>query len=256
MCDVLQLQQKLEEAGVTQEVKLSWRRSPDGNIFTREEEEELRPRSVSGMSCVSQASQKCLRRPRSVSGVSGVSLQQAGTGVGLVFFRGLEQVQGLFVDQSPEVLEGDVVPALHPHLIQDLDQPVLRLHLLQDAGTHGFLDFTTGPSEDQTLRGPDPRRIRPSEDQTLRPSEDQTLRGSDPQTLRGPDPRRIRPSEDQTLGGSDPQRTGPSEDQTLGGSDPQRIRPSEDQTLGPSEDQTLRGPDPQTLGGPDPQCSS
>ncbi|KAK1896038.1 Aggrecan core protein, partial [Dissostichus eleginoides] len=27
-----QLQQKLEEAGVTQEVKLSWRRSPDGNI--------------------------------------------------------------------------------------------------------------------------------------------------------------------------------------------------------------------------------
>ena len=41
MCDVLQLQQKLEEAGVTQEVKLSWRRSSDGNIFTREEEEEL-----------------------------------------------------------------------------------------------------------------------------------------------------------------------------------------------------------------------
>ncbi|KAK5873384.1 hypothetical protein PBY51_018430 [Eleginops maclovinus] len=35
-----QLQQKLEVAGVTQGVKLSWRRQPDRSIFTKEEEEE------------------------------------------------------------------------------------------------------------------------------------------------------------------------------------------------------------------------
>lgn len=59
------------------------------------------------------------------------SLQQAAALDGLVFACGVEQLDGLFVDQSPEVLEGDVLTALNAHLLQNLTQTVFVLHTLQ-----------------------------------------------------------------------------------------------------------------------------
>lgn len=62
---------------------------------------------------------------------SGASLQQAAALHVLLFVRGAEQLDGLLVDQSPEVLEGDVLTALNAHLLQNLTQTVLLLHRLQ-----------------------------------------------------------------------------------------------------------------------------
>lgn len=60
------------------------------------------------------------------------SLQQAATLDVLVFVRGREQLDGLFVDQSPEVLKGNVLTVLHTHLLQKLSQSLLLLHRLQE----------------------------------------------------------------------------------------------------------------------------
>lgn len=73
---------------------------------------------------------------RVVSGASQVSLrvfllqQAAALGV-LLLVHGVEQLDGLCVDQSPEVLEGDVLTALNAHLVQNLTQTLLILHGLQ-----------------------------------------------------------------------------------------------------------------------------
>lgn len=66
-----------------------------------------------------------------VSGVLPLSLQEAATLDVLLIVCGSEQLDGLFVDQSPEVLEGDVLTALNAHLLQNLRQTVLVLHSLQ-----------------------------------------------------------------------------------------------------------------------------
>lgn len=70
------------------------------------------------------------------------SLQQAATVGALLFVRGVEQLDGLFVDQIPEVLEGDALTALDPHLLQDLTQTLLGLHGLGESrqlfGDHGL----------------------------------------------------------------------------------------------------------------------
>lgn len=66
-----------------------------------------------------------------VSGVLPLSLQEAATLDVLLFVCGSKQLDGLFVDQSPEVLEGDVLTALNAHLLQNLGQTVLILHSLQ-----------------------------------------------------------------------------------------------------------------------------
>lgn len=66
-----------------------------------------------------------------VSGASRRSLQQAAAVGVLLFVRGAEQLDGLLVDQSPEVLEGDALPALNAHLLQDLTQAFFSLHSLQ-----------------------------------------------------------------------------------------------------------------------------
>lgn len=66
-----------------------------------------------------------------VSGVSQVSLQEAATLDALLLACGAEQLDGLFVDQSPEVLEGDVLTALNAHLLQNLPQTFIILHSLQ-----------------------------------------------------------------------------------------------------------------------------
>lgn len=66
-----------------------------------------------------------------VSGVLQVSLQEAATVGVLLFVCGVEQLEGLFVDQSPEVREGDVLTALNAHLLQNLAQTFFSLHSLQ-----------------------------------------------------------------------------------------------------------------------------
>lgn len=43
---------------------------------------------------------------------------------------GVEQLDRLFVDQSPELLKGDVVATFHLHLIENLGQTLLVLHTL------------------------------------------------------------------------------------------------------------------------------
>lgn len=40
---MFQLKQKLEDGGIREEVKLRWKRQPDGKIFHREEEERAPP---------------------------------------------------------------------------------------------------------------------------------------------------------------------------------------------------------------------
>lgn len=70
------------------------------------------------------------------------SLQQAGALGALVFAHGPEQLDGLTVDQLPEVLEGDVLAALDAHQLQDLTQALFTLHRLGDCrhlfGDHGL----------------------------------------------------------------------------------------------------------------------
>lgn len=66
-----------------------------------------------------------------VSGVLQASLQQAGALDVLLLVCGSEHLHGLFVDQSPEVLEGDVLPALDAHLLQNLSQTFLVLQTLK-----------------------------------------------------------------------------------------------------------------------------
>lgn len=77
-----------------------------------------------------------------VSGVLLVSLQQAATAGVLLFVCGVEQLDGLFVDQSPEVLKGDALTTLNPHLVQNLTQTLFSLHMLgkcrQLFGDHGL----------------------------------------------------------------------------------------------------------------------
>lgn len=69
-------------------------------------------------------------------------LQQAGALDVLVLVHSAEQLHGLFVDQSPEVVEGDVLTALDAHLLQDLSQTVFILHGLGKCwhlfGDHGL----------------------------------------------------------------------------------------------------------------------
>lgn len=50
---------------------------------------------------------------------------------------GGEQLDGLLVDQSPEVLKGDVLLLLHTHLLQELTQSLLLLHRLQQQAGGG-----------------------------------------------------------------------------------------------------------------------
>lgn len=74
---------------------------------------------------------------------SGVaSLQQAAALDVLLLVRGAEQLDGLFVDQSPEVLEGDVLTALDAHLLQNPTQTLLVVHGLGESwqlfGDHGL----------------------------------------------------------------------------------------------------------------------
>lgn len=68
-----------------------------------------------------------------VSGVLQASLQQAGALDVLLLVCGSEHLHGLFVDQSPEVLEGDVLPAFDAHLLQNLSQTFLVLQTLCDS---------------------------------------------------------------------------------------------------------------------------
>lgn len=63
------------------------------------------------------------------------SLQQAGALGAFLFVHGAEQLKGLVVDQLPEVFEGDVLAALHVHLLQDLTQAFFILHRLQAANS-------------------------------------------------------------------------------------------------------------------------
>lgn len=66
-----------------------------------------------------------------LSGVLQVSLQNAAALDVLLFVRGAEKLDGLFVDQSPEVLEGNVLTAMNAHLLKNLTQTFFILHSLQ-----------------------------------------------------------------------------------------------------------------------------
>lgn len=59
------------------------------------------------------------------------SQQQAAALGAPLLVHGVEQLDRLFVDQSPEVLEGDVLAALNTHLLQNLTQTLLALRGLQ-----------------------------------------------------------------------------------------------------------------------------
>lgn len=59
------------------------------------------------------------------------SLQQAATVDVLLFVCRPKNLDGLLVDQSPEVLKGNVLPVLHTHLLQKLPQGLLILCCLQ-----------------------------------------------------------------------------------------------------------------------------
>lgn len=59
-----------------------------------------------------------------------VSLQHTVTLHILLFVHGAEQLDGLLVDERPDVVEGDVLTALNAHLLQELTQALLALHLL------------------------------------------------------------------------------------------------------------------------------
>lgn len=61
----------------------------------------------------------------------GRSLQQAVALGALLLVHGLEELDGLVVEELPEVLEGDVLAALDAHLLHDLRHAVLALHRLQ-----------------------------------------------------------------------------------------------------------------------------
>lgn len=60
-----------------------------------------------------------------------VSVQHAATLDVPLLVGGAEQLDGLFVDQSPEVLEGNVLTALNAHLLQNVTQTFFILHRLQ-----------------------------------------------------------------------------------------------------------------------------
>lgn len=66
-----------------------------------------------------------------VSGALQVSLQHAAALDVPLFVSGAEQLDGLFVDQSPEVLEGNALTALNAHLLQNLTQTFFILHGLE-----------------------------------------------------------------------------------------------------------------------------
>lgn len=56
-----------------------------------------------------------------------LSLQQAATLDVLFFVGGAKKLDGLLVDQDPEVVKGDVLAALDLHLLQEAVQPRLAL---------------------------------------------------------------------------------------------------------------------------------
>lgn len=71
-----------------------------------------------------------------------LSLQQAAALGVLLLVCGIEQLDGLLVDQSPEVLKGNVLTALYTHLLQNLSQTLLILHHLQ-TGSRKWLPSVT-----------------------------------------------------------------------------------------------------------------
>lgn len=81
-----------------------------------------------------------------------VSLQLAGALDALVFGRGVEQLTGLLVDELPEVLEGDVVPTLDLHVLQDLTQALLVLHRLQTGSRESVGRSQLEPLREHDLR--------------------------------------------------------------------------------------------------------
>lgn len=65
-----------------------------------------------------------------------LSLQQAATLEVLHLVGGAKHLDGLVVDQGPEVLEGDVLAALDLHLLQEAVQPAAALrNLRQETGS-------------------------------------------------------------------------------------------------------------------------
>lgn len=65
-----------------------------------------------------------------------LSLQQAATLDVLHLVAGAKDLDGLVVNQGPEVVEGDVLAALHVHLLQEAVQPTAALrNLRQETGS-------------------------------------------------------------------------------------------------------------------------
>lgn len=62
-------------------------------------------------------------------------LQLTGAHDVLLFVHGAERLNGLFVNQLPEVLKGDVLTALNTHLLQNLTQTFLILRSLKQKHT-------------------------------------------------------------------------------------------------------------------------
>lgn len=60
-----------------------------------------------------------------------ISLQQAATLDVLWLVHGPKELDGLIIDQGPEVVEGDVLAALDVHLLQEAVQPGVALCNLQ-----------------------------------------------------------------------------------------------------------------------------
>lgn len=74
--------------------------------------------------------QNSLPHPPDLSSVT-ISLQQAATLDVFRLVHGAKELDGLIIDQGPEVVKGDVLAALDVHLLKDAVHPSVALRNLQ-----------------------------------------------------------------------------------------------------------------------------